>query len=221
MESARSAVKQCEIITTSLRRIPKVWGKHAFKMGYEWLWQNYVSHNISNPRLSLTFMDTNGLGPTGVTTPNTGGITLANIELGYISNYSYNQQSSQSASVDSNQSLYFQDDWRILPDYVESGVRYQGETAHSKFPGAAQQQERQRRGPLLPQIRRRRPDVSSRWLHGWMGAAERLRLETSKRRFQPFVPGLRGDTEPNTVIRGGFRPDDARWNVQVTTQNRN
>ena len=33
----------------------KVWGTHAFKFGYEWLWQNYVQHDIANPRLTLTF----------------------------------------------------------------------------------------------------------------------------------------------------------------------
>ena len=54
-------------------------GTHAFKFGYEWLWENEVSHNISNPRLSLTFDTANGIRPTGVTTPNTG-ITFAGLE---------------------------------------------------------------------------------------------------------------------------------------------
>ena len=47
---------------------------------------NYINHDISNPRLSLTFGGTNGTaGPTGTEAiPNTGGITLADIMLGYV-----------------------------------------------------------------------------------------------------------------------------------------
>jgi outer membrane receptor protein involved in Fe transport len=39
--------------------------------------------------------------------------------------------------VDSNHSVYFQDDWRIRPNLtLNLGVRYSNETpAHSKFPG--------------------------------------------------------------------------------------
>ena len=127
----------------------KVWGTHAFKFGYEWLWQNYVQHDISNARLTLGFGQSNGSGGTvgsdltvglqgnGSSIPNTGGISLAAIMLGYVSNYSYSQQGQSNLPVDSNHSFYVQDDWRIRPNLtLNIGVRYSNETpAHSKFPG--------------------------------------------------------------------------------------
>ncbi|MCX6631702.1 MAG: hypothetical protein NTW28_29175, partial [Candidatus Solibacter sp.] len=115
----------------------KVWGTHAFKFGYEWLWQNYIQHDISSPRLSLSFGGTNGLQGNGSGIPNTGGITLADIMLGYVTSYSYAQQGQSNLPVVSNHSLYFQDDWRIRPNLtLNLGLRYSNETpAHSKFPG--------------------------------------------------------------------------------------
>ena len=127
----------------------KVQGTHAFKFGYEWLWMNYINHDISNPRLTLGFGQSNGSGGTvgsdltvglqgnGNTVPNTGGISLAAIMLGYVSTYSYAQQGASNLPVDSNHSFYVQDDWRIRPNLtLNIGVRYSNETpAHSKFPG--------------------------------------------------------------------------------------
>ena len=127
----------------------KVQGTHAFKFGYEWLWMNYINHDISNPRLTLGFGQSNGSGGTvgsdltvglqgnGNSIPNTGGISLAAIMLGYVSNYSYAQQGASNLPVDSNHSFYVQDDWRIRPNLtLNIGVRYSNETpAHSKFPG--------------------------------------------------------------------------------------
>ena len=61
-------------------------GTHAFKFGYEWLWMNYINHDISSPRLTLGFGQSNGSGGTvgpdptvglqsnGSSVPNTGGI---------------------------------------------------------------------------------------------------------------------------------------------------
>ncbi|MBZ5585297.1 MAG: TonB-dependent receptor [Acidobacteriia bacterium] len=115
----------------------KVWGTHAFKFGYEWLWANYIQHDIANPRLSLSFGGTGGLQSNGASIPNTGGITLADIMLGYVYSYSYSQQGASNLPEDSNHSFYFQDDWRLRPNLtLNIGVRYSNQTpAHSKFPG--------------------------------------------------------------------------------------
>ena len=201
--------------------VTKMWRTHAFKMGYEWLWQNEVSHNIGNPRLSLTFMDTNGIGPTGVSTPNSGGITLANIMLGYISSYSYAQQGASLLPVDSNQSLYFQDDWRIRPNLtLNLGVRYENETpAHSKFSGQLSN------GSLST------PDnyytsgsvagvlncPSGGCVGGWV-QPKGFVWNRQNDNFQPRF-GLAWTVEPNTVIRGGFALMTLDQNLGYTTQN--
>ena len=115
----------------------KVWGKHSFKFGYEYMYEDLISHDISNPRLSLTFGGTTGLQSNGSNIPNTGGISLADIMLGYVTSYSYNQQGQSNLPQDGNHSAYFQDDWRVLPNLtLNLGMRYNNESpGHSKFPG--------------------------------------------------------------------------------------
>ena len=201
--------------------VTKVWGKHAFKMGYEWLWQNEVSHNIGNPRLTLTFQDANGIGPTGVTTPNTGGITLADIELGYISGYAYNQQGASLLPVDSNQSLFFQDDWRITPKLTFNlGVRYENETpAHSKFPGQLSNgsttvaDNYYTSGSVAGLL----TCPSGGCVGGWIQPKGFI-WRRQNDNFQPRF-GFAWNVEPNTVIRGGFALMTLDWNLGYTTQN--
>lgn len=201
--------------------VTKIWRTHSFKMGYEWLWQNYISHNIGNPRLSLTFADANGIGPTGITTPNTGGVTLADIELGYISSYSYNQQGASLLPVDSNQALYFQDDWRILPNLtLNVGVRYQNETpAHSKFPGQLSNgsltvADNYYTSGSVPGLL---TCPSGGCVGGWV-QPKGFVWNRQNDNFQPRF-GLAWTVEPNTVIRGGFGLMTLDWNLGYTNQN--
>ncbi len=200
--------------------ITKVWGKHAFKMGYEWLWQNEVSHNIGNTRLSLTFQDANGIGPTGVTTPNTGGITLADIELGYISGYAYNQQGASLLPVDSNQSLFFQDDWRITPKLtLNLGVRYENETpAHSKFAGQLSNGSTTVADNFYTSgsVAGLLTCPSGGCVGGWVQPKGFI-WNRQNDNFQPRF-GFAWNVEPNTVIRGGFALMTLDWNLGYTTQ---
>jgi hypothetical protein len=196
-------------------------GVHAFKFGYEWLWENEVSHNIANPRLSLTFQDATGLGPTGVTTPNTGGITIADLELGYISGYSYAQQGPSLLPVDSNQSLYFQDDWRVTSKLtLNLGVRYENETpAHSKFPGQLSN------GSITtPSNYYTAGSVAglltcpnNQCLGGYIQPKGFI-WNRQNDNFQPRF-GLAWNVEPNTVVRGGFALMTLDWNLGYTAQN--
>ena len=171
----------------------KVQGTHAFKFGYEWLWMNYINHDISNPRLTLGFGQSNGSGGTvgsdltvglqgnGNSIPNTGGISLAAIMLGYVSTYSYAQQGASNLPVDSNHSFYVQDDWRIRPNLtLNIGVRYSNETpAHSKFPGAAQCRKSDGTGQLLYlRLRSRRPDVPGGRMRGRLDPPQGLPMES-------------------------------------------
>jgi Carboxypeptidase regulatory-like domain len=196
-------------------------GTHAFKFGYEWLWQNYVSHDIGNPRLSISWMDSNGIGPTGTGIPNTGGITLANLELGYVSGYSYAQQGASLLPVDSNHSFYFQDDWRVLPNLTFNlGVRYSNETpAHSKFPG--QLSNGSITSPSNFYTNGSVPGVlncpNNQCLGGWV-QPKGFVWNRDNNNFQPRF-GLAWNVEPNTVVRAGFALMTLDWNLGYTTQN--
>jgi hypothetical protein len=197
-------------------------GTHAFKFGYEWLWENEVSHNIANPRLSLTF--DNGTGyqnSSGTSLANTGGIALAGLEMGYVDSYAYAQQGASLLPVDSNQSLYFQDDWRVLPKLtLNLGVRYENETpAHSKFPG-----QLSNGSFTVPSNYYTAGSVAglltcpnNQCLGGWVQPKGFL-WNRQNDNFQPRV-GLAYNVMPNTVIRAGFALMTLDWNLGDTTQN--
>ncbi len=203
-------------------------GKHAFKFGYEWLWVNEVSHNINAPRLTIGFGQggnsqtdpTTGIGPTGTQLPNTGGIQLANIMLGYVTSYSYNQQGASLLPVDSNQSLYVQDDWRITPKItLNLGVRYENETpAHSKFPGQLSN------GSLTTpsnfytsgSVAGLLTCPNNQCLGGWV-QPKGFVWNRQNDNFQPRF-GLAWNVEKNTVIRGGFALMTLDWNLGYTQQ---
>ena len=198
----------------------KVWHTHAFKFGYEWLWMNYIAHDISNPRLSLTFADTNGLQGNGSGIPNTGGITLANIMLGYISSYSYAQQGASLLPVDSNHSFYLQDDWRILPNLtLNIGVRYSNETpAHSKFPGqlsvgSLTVPDNYYTSGSVPGLLTCPPGgCVGGWIH-----PQGFLWNRDNNNFRPRI-GLAWTLKDNTTIRAGFGMMTLDWNLGWTNQ---
>ena len=199
--------------------VTKVWGTHAFKFGYEWLWQNEVSHNVGIPRLSLTFGGSNGIGPTGTTISNTGGITLVDDMLGYVTGYNYSQQGAALLPVDSNHSLYAQDDWRILPKLtLNIGVRYSNETpAHSKFPGQLSVGSLSVPDNYDPQsVAGLLTCPAGGCVGGWVQPKGFL-WNRDNNNFQPRF-GLAWNVEPNTVIRGGFALMTLDWNLGYTTQ---
>lgn len=198
----------------------KVWGTHAFKFGYEWLWQNYIQHDIANPRLSLTFGGTNGLQGNGNSIANTGGITLADIMLGYVYSYSYAQQGASNLPVDSNQSFYFQDDWRIRPNLtLNIGVRYSNETpAHSKFPGQLSVgdlnvPDNYYTGGSVPGVL---TCPSGGCVGGWIHPKGFL-WNRDNNNFRPRI-GLAWNVTPNMVLRAGFGMMTLDWNLGYTTQ---
>ena len=206
----------------------KIWGLHSFKFGYEYLWENEDSHNISNPRLTLNFTGsggqadpTTGLLGNGSTISNTGGIALANLMLGYVTSYSYAQQGTPLLPVDGNHSGYLQDDWRILPNLtLNIGVRYSNETpAHSKFPGGLSN------GSLtVPDNYYTSGSVpgvltcpSGGCVGGWVQPKGFL-WNRDNNNFRPRL-GLAWSTKWNTVFRAGFGMNTLDWNLGYTTQN--
>jgi hypothetical protein len=207
----------------------KVWGTHAFKFGYEWLWMNYINHDISDPRLTLGFGGasgnaqtdgTMGIGPTGTAIPNSGGISLANIMLGYVTSYSYAQQGPSNLPVDSNQSFYVQDDWRIRPNLtLNIGVRYSNETpAHSKFPGQLSV------GSLtVPDNYYVNGSVAGLLtcpaggcVGGWIQPKGFL-WNRDNNNFRPRF-GLAWNVRPDTVVRAGIAMMTLDWNLGWTNQ---
>jgi hypothetical protein len=207
----------------------KVWGTHSFKFGYEWLWQNYVAHNIGNPRLTLNFGGasgnsqtdaTMGIGPTGTAIPNTGGIALANAMLGYVTSYSYAQQGASTLPEDSIHSFYFQDDWRLLPKLtLNLGLRYSTESPpHSKFPGQLSNGSLTVPDAVYPQSV---PGVITCPPGGCMGGWIQPKGNIYNRDNNNFQPrfGLAYNLEQNTVIRAGFALMTLDQNLGYTTQN--
>jgi hypothetical protein len=206
----------------------KIWGLHSFKFGYEYLWQNEDSHNISNPRLTLNFTGTGGQAdPTtgllgnGSTIANTGGISLANIMLGYVTSYSYAQQGTPLLPVDGNHSGYIQDDWRIRPNLtLNIGVRYSNETpAHSKFPGGLSNGsltvvDNYYTSGSVPGVL---TCPSGGCVGGWVQPKGFL-WNRDNNNFRPRV-GIAWSPDKNTVVRAGFAMITLDWNLGYTTQN--
>lgn len=198
----------------------KISGKHAFKFGYEYLWMNYNQHNISNPRLSLTFGGTNGLQPNGNSIANTGGIALADIMLGNVYSYSYNQQGASLLPVTANHSFYFQDDWRILRNLtLNIGLRYSNETpAHSKFPGglsvgSLDVPDNYYTNGSVPGVLRCPPGgCKGGWIH-----PDGFLWNRDNNNFRPRF-GLAWTVDEDTVIRAGFAMITLDWNLGWTNQ---
>jgi len=199
--------------------VTKVWGTHAFKMGWEWLWQNYVSHNIGNPRLTLGFQDAVGYSSTGATLPNTGGITIADLMLGYISSYTYSQQGTSLLPVDSIQSGYFQDDWRIHSKLtLNLGIRWSSETpAHGKFPGSLSNGSLTTPDDVWPQSV---GGLLTCPAGGCVGGWVQPKNFVWNRIYDHFTPrfGLAWNVEPKTVVRAGFAMLTLDYNLGYTQQ---
>jgi hypothetical protein len=197
----------------------KIWGRHGFKFGYEWLWQNQVSHDIADPRLTLTFGATNGLQGNGQSLPNTGGIQLANVMLGYVTSYSYVQQGASTLPEDSIHSFYFQDDWRIRNNLtLNLGMRYSTESpAHSKFPGQLSVGSLETADPYF---KTSVAGVVTCPATGCMGSWIQPKGGLYNRDINNFQPriGFAWNATPNTVVRGGWALMHLDMNLWYTNQ---
>ena len=197
----------------------KVKGNHAFKFGYEWLWENYVAHNIPNPRLTLTFGGTNGINNLGTSLSNTE-ITLADDELGYVYGYSYSQQGQSTLPEDSIQSFYVQDDWRIKPKLtLNLGIRWDTESPiHSKFPGGLSVGSLSVPDDYYPQtVAGTVTCPPGGCVGGWTEPKGGL-YNRDWKYFQPRV-GFAYQLKNNLVIRGGYAIMTADQNLWYTNQN--
>lgn len=194
-------------------------GTHAFKFGYEWLWQNQISHDIGNPRLTLGFGGTNGLQGNGQGIPNTGGITLADVMLGYVTSYSYAQQGASLLPEDSIHSFYVQDDWRVRHNLtLNLGVRYSTESpAHGKFPGQMSVGSLTVPDNYYPQsIAGTVTCPATGCMGDWIQPKGGL-YNRDNNNFQPRI-GFAWTVTPNTVVRGGWALMNLDMNLWWTNQ---
>jgi hypothetical protein len=195
--------------------LTKVWGSHAFKMGYEWLWENQVSHTIGSTRASFTYGATNGLNADGSSKANTGGITLADLMLGYVTSANFQQQGMSQLPEDSIHSLYFQDDWRILPNLtLNLGVRYSNESpAHMKFPGLYSVADLTIRDDVYSTYA---GCPSTGCVAGWVHPSGNL-YKRDNNNFQPRV-GFAWHPMEKLVVRGGVAMNTLDMNNWYTNQ---
>jgi hypothetical protein len=197
----------------------KVKGTHSFKFGYEYVFEGYNSHTISNPRLTLGFGGTNGINNLGTTLPNTE-ITLADVMLGYVYSYSYAQQGQSLLPEDSIHSLYVQDDWRILPNLtLNLGVRYSNESPiHGKYPGGLSEGSLTAPDDYYPQsIPGTVTCPSTGCVGAWIQPKGGL-YNRDNDNFQPRI-GFAWNVGHNTVIRGGYAIMTLDLNLWYTGQN--
>ncbi|MCC7175058.1 MAG: TonB-dependent receptor [Bryobacterales bacterium] len=182
-----------------------IYGRHSFKTGYEYLWDNRIQRDIPGPRLTLGFGGTSGLQSNGQSMPNTGGIALADVMLGYVSNYNYVQQGASFLPVNDIHSFYLQDDWRILPNLtLNLGVRYSNESpAHTKWPrqlsvGSLTKKDTYFTDSIPNVVTCPQGGCVGGWIQPDGGLYNR-----DWNNFQPRL-GFAWTVTPNTVIRGGW-----------------
>ncbi len=110
--------------------------KHSFKYGYDLLHERQDQWSLGSPSGSFSFDGAAGLTGSGTTTiPNTGGISLASFELGSVTSYSASIPTASWLPRDNISSVFFQDDWKILPNLtLNIGTRWVMESPwHTKY----------------------------------------------------------------------------------------
>ena len=115
--------------------LTKIWGKHAFKAGYELLYFRLNSTVTNRPSGAFYFDDTTaGLRPDGTPVPNTGN-TFAGFLFGSVREAFFDAELTSWLPRDSINSFYFQDDWKFSPTLTFNlGVRYSNESPfHTKY----------------------------------------------------------------------------------------
>ncbi len=109
--------------------VTKIWGTHAFKMGYEIL-HFRLNSTVTNRPSGAFFFDgiTTGLQANGASLPNTGS-TWAGLLLGTVRQAQFDAELTSWLPRSSIHSFYFQDDWKITPTLTANlGVRYSNES---------------------------------------------------------------------------------------------
>jgi hypothetical protein len=172
--------------------VSKMMGKHAFKMGYDLLRIRSNNPTIANDAGTFTFAGTNGISSNGSSITNTGGTGLAAFMVGAVSQYQVSYNALSVLPRDWIHSLYFQDDWKILPSVTANiGVRYLVESPPTNKYG---------------QQSRFNPTGSDNSLIGALGVIEHPTGSMYNKDWNNFQPrfGLAWHVKGNIVVRTGF-----------------
>lgn len=112
--------------------VTRIWGTHAFKMGYELLRFRINSTSTTFPSGNYNFGNmTAGLQASGQPAPRTGN-DFAGFLLGYVAQAQFQTELTSWLPRSSIHSFYFQDDWKVTPKLtLNIGVRYSNETPFS------------------------------------------------------------------------------------------
>lgn len=183
--------RQIRQVMTFRDDFSKVISKHAFKVGYEFLYMQANYFQLGQPSGVFQFDNmTSGLQANGQPAPNTGNL-LAGVELGYVRQANFTTYTTTWLPRDSVHSLYFQDDWKIRRDLtLNLGLRWSTEspyhTAHN----------------LISNFDPNTVDPVS----GRMGAIVHPNGGLNNRYLKNFQPrfGLAWHPKERLVFRGGF-----------------
>jgi hypothetical protein len=187
--------------STSLRDdFSKMYGTHAFKVGYEILKFNGNYFQLGQPSGVFQFDNmTAGLQPNGQPIPNTGN-TFAGFELGSVRQANFTTYTTTWLPRDSINSLYVQDDWKFSRNLTFNiGLRWSTESPYHTAHGSESQFSPTTVDPLT----------------GKMGAIIHPTGGLNNRDLKNFQPriGLAWHPLEKWVVRGGFGINtvDIRW----------
>jgi len=183
--------------------LTKIWGSHAFKMGYEVLRFRANSTVTNHPSGDFRFDTmTAGLQPNGQPIPNTGN-TFAGFLTGSVRQATFDAELASWLPRDTIHSVYFQDDWKFSPTLtLNLGVRYSNESPYTTKYGAQSNFDPNGTDPLT----------------GTKGAIIHPKGALNRRdnnNFQPRI-GLAWHPFEKWVFRGGFAVNtvDVRFPLQ-------
>jgi hypothetical protein len=183
--------RQIRQVMTFRDDFSKVLAKHAFKMGYEFLYFQGNYFQLGRPSGVFQFDNmTSGLQPNGQPVPNTGNL-LAGLELGYVRQANFSTYTTTWLPRDTVHSLYFQDDWKITRNVtLNLGLRWSTESPFHTAHGMASNFSPTTVDPIS----------------GKMGAVIHPNGGLNDRYWKNFQPrfGLAWHPKEKLVFRGGF-----------------